>query len=84
MGKIAFLMTLLAAPISGFAQPNIGDLLRLNESIVHVSVDLGNGSTGTGTGVVVSNEYVATNSTYWQMPVAPILQNMVMAISRLP
>jgi len=61
MEKIAFLMTLLAAPISGFAQPNIGDLLRLNESIVHVSVDLGNGSTGTGTGVVVSNEYVATN-----------------------
>jgi len=61
MERIAFLITLLAVPISGFAQPNIGDLLRLNESIVHVSVDLGNGSTGTGTGVVVSNEYVATN-----------------------
>jgi len=61
MGRITFLITLLAAPISGFSQPSIGDLLRLNESIVHVSVDLGNGSTGTGTGVVVSNEYVATN-----------------------
>ena len=28
---------------------------------MHVSVDLGNGNTGAGTGVVVSNEYVATN-----------------------
>jgi len=61
MERMAFLVTLLAAPISGFSQPGIGDLLKLNESIVHVSVDLGNGSTGTGTGVVVSNEYVATN-----------------------
>jgi hypothetical protein len=33
----------------------------LNQSIVHVSVVLGNGKTGTGTGVVVSSEYVATN-----------------------
>jgi len=61
MGRIAFLVTLLAAPASAFSQPGIGELLKLNESIVHVSVDLGNGSTGTGTGVVVSNEYVATN-----------------------
>lgn len=54
-------MVLLTNPVCGLAQPTIADLLRLNESIVHVSVDLGNGNTGTGTGVVVSHEFVATN-----------------------
>lgn len=54
-------MVLLTVPLCGHSQPNIADLLKLNESIVHVSVDLGNGNTGTGTGVVVSHEFVATN-----------------------
>lgn len=43
------------------AQPNIGELLTLHESIVQISVELGNGTVGTGTGVVVSPEYVVTN-----------------------
>lgn len=43
------------------AQPNIGELLQLHESIVQISVELENGNTGTGTGVVISNEYVVTN-----------------------
>ncbi len=56
------LMTVcLLYPLIGASQPGIADLLKLNASIVHVSVDLGNGNTGTGTGVVVSEEYVATN-----------------------
>ena len=61
MKKIPILIALFISPIISLAQPDIKDLLKLNDSIVHVSVDLGNGNTGTGTGVVVSNEYVATN-----------------------
>jgi len=61
MKKMLLLTSLLIYPFAASAQPDIADLLRLNESIVHVSVDLGNGNTGTGTGVVVSSEYVATN-----------------------
>lgn len=61
MQKIITFITILFIPLSSFSQPSISDLLKLNESIVHVSVDLGNGNTGTGTGVVVSSEYVATN-----------------------
>lgn len=61
MKKIAIFTILLCQSLAAVAQPTIADLLRINESIVHVSVDLGNGNTGTGTGVVVSHEYVATN-----------------------
>jgi S1-C subfamily serine protease len=61
MKKTIVFTILMASPLIGFTQPTIADLLRINESIVHVSVDLGNGNTGAGTGVVVSNEYVATN-----------------------
>ena len=43
------------------AQPNIAQLLPLHESIVQISVELGNGNAGTGTGVVISPEYVVTN-----------------------
>jgi hypothetical protein len=43
------------------AQPNIAQLLSLHESIVQISVELGNGNAGTGTGVVISPEYVVTN-----------------------
>ncbi|MDO9206273.1 serine protease, partial [Methylotenera sp.] len=46
---------------SSFAQPDIVELLALNDSLVQVSVDLPNGITGNGSGVVVSKEYVATN-----------------------
>lgn len=43
------------------AQPNIGDILILSDSLVQVAVELPDGITGNGSGVVVSKEYVATN-----------------------
>lgn len=61
MKKFIVLISSLFTPLFSLAQPGIAELLKLNESIVHVSVDLGNGNTGTGTGVVVSDQYVATN-----------------------
>lgn len=61
MNKKIILSLILYFPLSSLAQPTIVELLKLNDSIVHVSVDLGKGNTGTGTGVVVSKEYVATN-----------------------
>ena len=59
--KKLLLITLLINSSSLFAQPNIGELLKLHESIVQISVELENGNVGTGTGVVISNEYVVTN-----------------------
>lgn len=52
---------LFLIPLSSFAQPDIARLLALNLSMVQVSVELPNGRTGTGSGVVVSEQYVATN-----------------------
>ena len=46
---------------SAQAQPDIATLLQLHDSIVQISVELENGTTGTGTGVVLSPEYVITN-----------------------
>ncbi len=43
------------------AIPTFAKLLELNNSIVVVNVDFPDGSSGTGTGVVVSKEYVATD-----------------------
>jgi len=43
------------------AQPDIVKLLQIHESIVQISVELENGTTGSGTGVVISPEYVVTN-----------------------
>ena len=60
MKKLLALCLLFSAP-QLFAQPGIGELLRLHESIVQISVELGNGNAGTGTGVVISPEYVVTN-----------------------
>lgn len=59
--KKLLLMSLLFNANSVFAQPNIGELLKLHDSIVQISVELENGNVGTGTGVVISNEYVVTN-----------------------
>jgi hypothetical protein len=55
------LPSLLLSMSSAHAQPGIGELLSLHQSIVQISVELGNGQAGTGTGVVVSPEYVVTN-----------------------
>ena len=43
------------------AQPDIAQLIELNNSVVSVSVELPDGNTGTGSGVVVNNNYVATD-----------------------
>lgn len=59
--KKLLLISLLINASNVFAQPNIGELLKLHESIVQISVELENGNVGTGTGVVISNEYVVTN-----------------------
>jgi serine protease Do len=59
--KKLLLISLLISASNVFAQPNIGELLKLHESIVQISVELENGNVGTGTGVVISNEYVVTN-----------------------
>lgn len=55
------LPSLLLSVSIAHAQPGIGELLSLHQSIVQISVELGNGQAGTGTGVVVSPEYVVTN-----------------------
>jgi hypothetical protein len=44
-----------------YAQPNIGEILSISDSLVQVAVELPGGVTGNGSGVVVSKEYVATN-----------------------
>jgi hypothetical protein len=49
---------------SSFAQPDIVELLALNDSLVQVSVDLPNGITGNGSGVVVSKEYAVLCSNH--------------------
>jgi len=60
MKKLLTLSLLLQASLA-YAQPSIGELLQLHDSIVQISVELENGNVGTGTGVVISNEYVVTN-----------------------
>ena len=60
MKRLLTLSLLLQASLA-YAQPSIGELLQLHDSIVQISVELENGNVGTGTGVVISNEYVVTN-----------------------
>lgn len=55
------LFFLLLMPSLLYAQPNMAQLLSLNLSMVQVSVDLASGSTGTGSGVVIDEQHVATN-----------------------
>ncbi len=60
--KKLFLLTVISLHVSvTHAQPNIGEILALSDSLVQVAVELPSGITGTGSGVVVSKEYVATN-----------------------
>ena len=56
---ISLLLLLIASQVQ--ATPTLEKLLELNNSIVAVNVDLPDGSSGSGTGVVVSKEYVATD-----------------------
>jgi len=60
MKKLIALMLLIQADFA-CSQPSIGELLQLHDSIVQISVELENGNVGTGTGIVISNEYVVTN-----------------------
>ena len=56
---ISLLLLLIASQVQ--AIPTFEKLLELNNSIVVVNVDLPDGSSGSGSGVVVSKEYVATD-----------------------
>ena len=56
---ISLFLLLIATQVE--AIPTFEKLLELNNSIVVVNVDFPDGSSGTGTGVVVSKEYVATD-----------------------
>lgn len=60
MSRLA-LFFLLIFPAVVFGQPNMAQLLTLNLSMVQISVELPGGRTGTGSGVVVDKQYVATN-----------------------
>jgi serine protease Do len=55
------LFSVLLFPSLVYAQPNMAQLLSLNLSMVQVSVELASGSTGTGSGVVIDEQHVATN-----------------------
>lgn len=60
--KNYFLLAIATLYVSNAnAQPGIVEILALNDSLVQVSVELPNGNTGSGSGVVVSKEFVATN-----------------------
>ena len=60
--KKLFLLTMISVHVSiASAQPNIGEILALSDSLVQVAVELPSGITGTGSGVVVSKDYVVTN-----------------------
>ncbi len=59
--KRILLITCFIHASCAFAQPSIGELLQLHDSIVQISVELENGNVGTGTGVVIDKEYVVTN-----------------------
>ena len=61
MRKLLLLAAISANVTIAYAQPNIGEILALSDSLVQVAVELPNGITGNGSGVVVSKEYVATN-----------------------
>lgn len=61
MPKSSSLLLLLAFPAVALAQPDTAQLLDLFNSIVHVTVDLPNGDTGSGSGVVITDQYVATD-----------------------
>ena len=61
MKKLLLLTILIAHASIASAQPNIGEILALSDSLVQVAVELPDGITGNGSGVVVSKEYVATN-----------------------
>lgn len=55
------LLYVLLFPSLVYAQPNMAQLLSLNLSMVQVSVELASGTTGTGSGVVIDEQHVATN-----------------------
>jgi len=54
MRKLLLLAAISANVTIAYAQPNIGEILALSDSLVQVAVELPNGITGNGSGVVVS------------------------------
>lgn len=61
MQPLFLMLALLPLSTLTQAQPNIAQLLEINQSMVQISVDLGKGVIGTGSGVVVSEQHVITN-----------------------
>lgn len=61
MMKLTMSLLLAANTSVVLAQPSIAELIELNNSIMSVSVELAGGDTGTGSGVVINNNYVATD-----------------------
>ena len=61
MRQILLMTALLSLPAITSAQPGMAELLELNRSLVQVTVDFGNGRSGSGTGVVLSDKEVITN-----------------------
>ena len=61
MLRLTLIFLLVIYSQFGLAQPDIAQLIELNNSVVSVSVELPDGNTGTGSGVVVNNNYVATD-----------------------
>ena len=63
MKKIKFLFSVISVLLSqnSFSYPAQAELFGLSESMVHVWVTYGNGVTGTGSGVVIKENHVATD-----------------------
>ncbi len=61
MKLVTIYLTLLLLPSSLLAKPSFAEILQLSHSIVLITTQLPDGKNGRGSGVVVSEEYVATN-----------------------
>jgi serine protease Do len=61
MNRLMLLALMFVYTPSLLARPSFAETIPLGHSIVMVNTDLPNGSTGRGSGVVVSKEYVATD-----------------------
>jgi serine protease Do len=61
MPRLLVLLVLATSWSSASARPSFAETIELGHSVVMISSDLPDGSTGRGSGIVVSKEYVATN-----------------------
>ena len=59
--KYLFGIVIIFLSQSSYSYPSQSQLFGLSESMVHVWVTYGNGVTGTGSGVVIKENHVATD-----------------------